>query len=72
MTDDRKPFVKDLTKRELFAAMAVQGICSNSGWVGGAQYQARKVLNMEDEQVVAIDAVKIADALLAELEKKKK
>lgn len=50
---------RGLTKRELFAAMAMQGICADP--------EAHK-----DEQTapgIAIGAVKCADALLAELAK---
>ena len=45
-----------LTKREMIAAMALQGICSNPQWYGGREALAR-------------DAVTHADALLAELAK---
>lgn len=47
-----------LTKREMFAAMALQGLCSHSG-----DYQL--------PQHLAQDAVMYADALLAELERNK-
>lgn len=46
-----------LTKRELFAAMAMQGLLSNGSLV-----------NHPDEQYI-IGSVKAADALLAELAK---
>lgn len=49
---------KGLTKRELIAAMAMQGLCSNPGIKPG--------LNVEQF------SVRMADALLAELEKSKK
>lgn len=42
----------DLTKRELFAAMAMQGLALKHGYEAG----------------LAIDAVKYADALIKELE----
>jgi hypothetical protein len=46
-----------LTKREYFAAMALQGICSNtSAWIG---------------QPLAVSAVKMAEDLLEELDKTK-
>lgn len=45
-----------LTKRELFAAMALQGLCACPTAVGG----------------IARDAVEFADALLAELAKETK
>lgn len=47
-----------LTKRELFAAMAMQGICANS--IPGSHHQP---------QNTARDAIAQADALLAELAK---
>lgn len=49
-----------LTKRELFAAMAMQGIWSNSDEV---MTQAWSI------QDIALNAVETADALLAELAK---
>jgi hypothetical protein len=46
-----------LTKREYFAAMALQGICSNpDAWIG---------------QSFAVSAVKMAENLLEELDKTK-
>lgn len=48
-----------LTKRELFAAMALQGILSNAA------------MNGDPADQIAIDAVAAADALLAELAKEK-
>ena len=47
-------FATGLTKRELFAAMAMQGILANPSW------------DVHDVPVVAVEA---ADALLAELAK---
>ena len=47
-----------LTKRELFAAMAMQGLCANETWE----------LNHVPKQT-ASDAVEYADALLKELAK---
>ena len=44
-----------LTKREAFAMSAMQGICSSGPTVGNA--------------TIVIEAVNLADALLAELEK---
>jgi len=49
-----------LTKREYFAAMALQGKLSQ---------QPSGFYSVVDAQAVAMDAVKLADALLAELEK---
>jgi len=51
-----------LTKREHFAAMAMQGILSNPRWEGKDDYLAYQV---------ASSAVRYADALLAELERAK-
>lgn len=48
-----------LTKRELFAAMAMQG------------FNANNTLFQEDERLTATISVQFADALLAELEKGK-
>lgn len=49
-----------LTKRELFAAMAMQGMLTTLVW------------SESGDQRVAQDAVKLADALLKELEKETK
>ena len=53
-------FAIGLTKRELFAAMAMQGIASNPN-----------AATIEGPDVVAGAAVEAADALLAELAKPK-
>ena len=53
-------FATGLTKRELFAAMAMQGIASNPN-----------AATIEGPDVVAGAAVEAADALLAELAKPK-
>lgn len=51
-------FAAGLTKREYIAAMALQGLCANSGEYGEGY-----------EDITASKAVKSADALLAELAK---
>jgi len=51
-----------LTKREHFAAMAMQGILSNPYWFEQGYY---------GESLVGTNALKYADALLAELERAK-
>ncbi len=53
-----------LTKRELFAVMALQGLASN-----GDAMQAMAKKGILEWDIVA-DAVRMADSLLAELEKK--
>lgn len=55
-----------LTKRELFAAMAMQGAMVG---LGAVAHQIPTV-DPVDPEALAIDACKMADALLAELEKK--
>jgi len=63
--DPRRNYTRDangLTKREHFAAMAMQGILSNPRWEGKDDYLAYQV---------ASSAVRYADALLAELERAK-
>jgi hypothetical protein len=49
-------YAQGLTKREYFAAMAMQGICQNPSHIGG--YLS-----------AAIEAVKQADALIEQLNK---
>lgn len=58
--DDKGPHY-GLSKREYFAAMAMQGICANS--IPGSHHMS---------QATAMDAVDYADALIAELNKEKK
>ena len=54
---DRGFCYKGLTKREYFAAMALQGLCAKTSY------------SRPDCDEVALEAVIIADALLKELEK---
>lgn len=56
---DQGPGSSGLTKREYFAAMAMQGLVGS--WMVG---------NCDHSQRLAEDSVKCADALLLELEKK--
>lgn len=51
-----------LTKREYFAGLAMQGICAAKDEVGELIHHGY--------EWIAISSVKVADALLAELEKK--
>lgn len=57
---EKHPDFGGLTKRELFAAMAMQGLVTNT-----------EVAGMIGHQEIIVGAVKLADALLAELEKGK-
>ena len=58
-----------LTKRELFAAMAMQGLLSNAGGPYQASEQSGwRIVNCTQKQV-AQECVDMADALLAELAK---
>lgn len=52
-----------LTKRELFAAMAMQGLISSNASMGD---------KFDPHGVIAIGAVKMANALIAELAKEDK
>jgi hypothetical protein len=54
-----------LTKREYFAAMAMQGLLSNSNWM--QEYQKEKYLMTDN--VVAEVSTQYAEALLNQLEK---
>ncbi len=56
-----------LTKREHFAAMAMQGLLSNPDWMN--EHEGQKYI-MQDS-VISEVAIKIADALLKELEREK-
>lgn len=63
-------YVGGLTKREYFAAMAMQGILKNSAW---AQAVAASFPDPRTgAEVNAITAVINADALIAELSKEQK
>lgn len=58
-----------LTKRELFAAMAMQGLLSNAGGPYQASEQSGwRIVNCTQKQV-AQECVDMADALIAELAK---
>lgn len=57
---DGNYFVPGLTKRELFAAMAMQGLCAA---------RASTLLLPSDVAIIAGSAVRAADALLAALER---
>lgn len=56
-------FSSGLTKREYFAAMALQGICSTFSGSPNAERQAEKVGKTLSE-TMAIYAVDVADALI--------
>lgn len=58
--EDLGGFNRGLTKRELFAAMALQGLLS---------YMAPLRPEKEEQASVAVAAVQYADALIAELER---
>ena len=60
---------KGLTKREYFAAMALQGICSTFSGSPNAERQAEKVGKTLSE-TMAIYAVDVADALINALNEK--
>ena len=60
-----------LTKREYFAAMAMQGICANASFLSELTDMARK-LDTHTENVVACVSVELARALIAELNKEEK
>ena len=51
-----------LTKRELLAAMAMQGMMASAFWADNANF------NPEHEESMAIEATRMADALLNALE----
>jgi hypothetical protein len=56
-----KPYL-NLTKRELYAAMAMQGMASNSAWIDS--------FNKDAIQEIATKARLLADELLKALEEK--
>jgi hypothetical protein len=59
--DSQKQYLQEgLTKREYFAGLALQGICME-----------KYVQRDDDREIIAEWSVKMADALLAELEKTK-
>lgn len=57
-----------LTKREYFAAMALQGLCVQGAYDKKLQLQLEE-LNTTTSVMIATYAVDIADALIAELNK---
>jgi len=60
---------KGLTKREYFAAMAMQGLCATFSGSPNAERQAEKVGKTLSE-TMAIYAVDVADALINALNEK--
>jgi hypothetical protein len=60
-TSDTIPMANELTKREYFAGLAMQGICVNVG---------RNMHNWNKPHDIALDAIRIADELLKQLEQK--
>lgn len=62
-----------LTKRELFAAMAMQGLLSNSHYSKSREWFLGISEHSEEglRQATAIIAIRHADSLIQELEKKK-
>lgn len=62
--DNTNPYLQEgLTKREYFAAMAMQGLLSNPEWM--KEYKGEKYLMESD--IVAELAIKNADAVLEAL-----
>ena len=59
--------MSELTKREYFAAKAMQGLLSNSEWM--EVYDGSKYLMQSD--ILADIAIKTADTVLRKLEKDK-
>jgi hypothetical protein len=54
------PMIKGLSKREYFAAMAMQGMASNSAWV--------KCFNKDAIEEISIKSKMLADEVLKALE----
>lgn len=60
-----------LTKRELFAAMAMQGILANTFKIGQLNTDGRTTIEAIQNSTICEAALGYADALIAELEKTK-
>lgn len=75
-TSEVEPTVEKLTKREYFAALALQSILKNSTWMEFAQSSkdrgiiTNNTLKVAEEnsKIIADICVKYADALMARLE----
>lgn len=61
-----------LSKRELFAAMAMQGMLADSDYWSESYRERTKHVTGGFQRFVAADAVDLADALIAELAKEAK
>jgi len=59
--------MNDRDRRDLFAAMALSGLCSNSLYIAVAD-ENYKETSVERERYLAIGAVQMADALIAALD----
>lgn len=64
--DEHQPF-DGLTKREYFAAMAMQGLCLNGAWDNYLQKKAESV-GANSSVVIVAYAIDLADELLKQLE----
>lgn len=62
--------ILQLTKRELFAAMALQGIIASNRFFAIVRHQEKSAFYSEQE-ICAIAALNYADSLIMELEKEK-
>lgn len=71
LTSNGDQRVERLTKREEFAKAAMQGIVGSMQSEDGYNRLARQAVvnDMKVSQLIAHEAVKLGDALLAELEK---
>lgn len=63
-----------LSKREYFAAMALQGLSSNSfiSEILVKSDKQGKIMGHKEEDIIAITATQYADSLIAELNKEQK
>jgi hypothetical protein len=62
----KEEYTQGLTKRELFAAMAMQGLVSGAS----SSIEIMQVLGSQDETILCKSAVQYADALIDQLNQK--
>lgn len=68
---DKLGTTNGLTKREYFAAMAMQGLLSNSEYLKQLSHNTKTIPSFDSNTICAMEAIDMADELLKQLEQTK-